>query len=112
MVVDTFGRALGGRPRRTGAFERSGAVSGSKPGAVEPSFSFPHADRRVSGSLNSIRMTSVTTENRVARVAPPAEYLPRRPWASGGDAEHWTYPRPGSEVEYVIGKTLSTRGER
>ena len=56
IVVDTFGRALGGRPRRTGAlanfsgqpsFERSGAVSGSKPRAVEPSFSFigpPHAD--------------------------------------------------------------------
>ena len=48
--------ALRGRPRRTGALanfsgqpsvERSGAVSGSKPGAVEPSFSFiglPHAD--------------------------------------------------------------------
>ena len=42
MVVDTFGRAFGGRPRRTGAlanfsgqpsFERSGAVSGSKPRA-------------------------------------------------------------------------------
>ena len=55
MVVGTFGRALGGRPpRRTGAlanfsgqpsFERSGAVSGSKPRAVEPSFSIigpPH----------------------------------------------------------------------
>ena len=26
--------------------------------------------------------------------------------------ENWTYPRPGSEVEYVIGKSLSTRGER
>ena len=46
MVVDTFGRAFGGRPRRTGAlanfsgqpsFERSGAVSGSKPRAVGPS---------------------------------------------------------------------------
>ena len=49
MVVDTFGRAFGGLPRLTGAFanrpghppvERSGAVSGSKPGAIESSFSF------------------------------------------------------------------------
>lgn len=49
MVVDTFGRAFGGRPRRTGALtnlsgqpsvERSGAVSESKPRVGEPSFSF------------------------------------------------------------------------
>ena len=56
MVVDIWGRTFGGRPRRPGAlanfsgqpsFERSGAVSGPIPQAVEPSFSFiglPHPD--------------------------------------------------------------------
>ena len=49
MVVDTFGLALGGLPRRTVALanfsgqpsvERSGATSCSEPGAVERSFPF------------------------------------------------------------------------
>ena len=48
-MVDTFGLALGGRPRRTVAranfsgqpsVERSGATSCSEPGAVERSFPF------------------------------------------------------------------------
>ena len=49
IVVDTFGRASGERPRRTGTLanfsgqpsvDRSGAVSGSRPRSVEASLSF------------------------------------------------------------------------
>ena len=61
MVVDTFGLATGGRPRRTGTLanfsgqpfpERSGASSRSKPWCVEglfPFIGFPHADNTMRG---------------------------------------------------------------
>ena len=65
MVVDTFGVATGGRPRRARAranfaghspADRSGAVSGSKSGGVERSFpfiGFPHADNPIRAAARS-----------------------------------------------------------